>query len=66
MRTVEGNSNPGILVDSILALVLPMFGKVAPPVDHHPTHLAISGAAKCKWEVEKGQLVAVAHTLASD
>ena len=50
----------------LLTLLSPMFGKVAPPVDHHPTHLAISGAAKCKWEVEKGQLVAVAHTLARD
>ena len=49
----------------LLPLVSPMFGKVAPPVDHHPTHLAISGAGKSKREVEQGQLVTVAHTLAS-
>ena len=81
MKTVEVNPDPGILVESVLAqedlvdpgptkkillpLVSPMFGKVAPPVDHHPTHLAISGAGKSKREVEQGQLVTVAHTLAS-
>ena len=91
MKTLEGNPDPGILVESVLSqedfvapgptqedfvapgltqkislpLVSPMFGKVAPPVDHHPTHLAISRAAKCKREVEQCQLVTVAHTLAS-
>ena len=57
--------NPSFPKKILLPLVSPMFGKVAPPFDHHPTHLAISGAGKSKREVEQGQLVTVAHTLAS-
>ena len=39
-----------------------MLGKVAPPVDHQPTHLPIPGAGEGEREVEQGQLVPVADT----
>ena len=41
----------------------PLLGKVAPPVDHHPTHLPITGAGEGEREVEQGELVPVADTL---
>ena len=40
----------------------PVFGEVAPPLDHHPTHLPIARAAQCEGEEEQGKLVAVANT----
>ena len=43
-------------------ILSPVLGKVAPPVDHQPTHLPIPGAGEGEREVEQGQLVPVADT----
>ena len=43
----------------------PLLGKVAPPVDHRPTHLPITRAGEGEGEVEQCELVPVADTLVS-